>query len=156
MKNIVILGLNYEYNIQIGQLLTEKLDMYLLDFKQYVEYDLFSTKDMLEKCGVDYLNKQEKKCLKKCSEFEKSVICVPYSYFFDEDAYKLFKSDYIVYLYFSKQKLQNVKSDDTLALDLIVFDERDQDLSENCNKKIVVSNKKPQTIVNEIISYVRG
>ena len=93
MENIVILGLDYEYNLKIGKILSDSLGMFFLDFKDYVEYSLFSTKDMLEKCGVEYLEKQQKKCLMSASEFENTVLCIPYNYFFEQDNNKLFESN---------------------------------------------------------------
>ena len=33
--------------------------MYFLDVEEFVNYNLFSKNDMLQKCGIDYLTKQE-------------------------------------------------------------------------------------------------
>ncbi len=156
MKNIVILGLDYEYNIKVGKTLSDNLGMFFLDFKEYVEYNLFSTKDMLEKCGKEYLLKQEKKCVESASEFENTVICMPYSYFFEQNAYKLFKSAYKVYVYFSKNKLSKLYSGDTRAVDLIVFSDRDKDLTNVSDLKLCVGNKKITTLCQDISKKIEG
>lgn len=148
-KNIVILGLNYEYNTNVGKLLSDNLGMFFLDFKEYVEYSLFSTKDILEKCGKEYLMEQEKKCVKSASEFENTVICMPYSYFFDENANKLYENAQKVYVYFSKNKLKN-NTNDTTPVDVIAFDDRDEQLKNECDIKVTVGNKKIDTVCNEI------
>ncbi len=156
MKNIVILGLDYEYNLKIGKLLSDSLGMFFLDFKEYVEYSLFSTKDMLEKCGVEYLEKQQKKCLISASEFENTILCIPYGYFFEQDANKLFESTEKFYIYFSKNKLSKIEDADTLKVDLMVFSDRDLQLSNACNHKICVGNKKLETVEGEIMKILEG
>ncbi len=155
MENIVILGLDYEYNIKVGKTLSDDLGMFFLDFKEYVEYNLFSRKDMLEKCGKGYLALQERKCVASASEFENTVICMPYSYFCNEDAHKLFTSAYKVYLYFSKNKLKKLPViEDTITVDLITFSDRDEDITKVCNLKICVGNKKIATICRDISKNV--
>ncbi len=156
MENIVILGLDYEYNLKIGKILSDSLGMFFLDFKDYVEYSLFSTKDMLEKCGVEYLEKQQKKCLMSASEFENTVLCIPYNYFFEQDNNKLFESAQKFYIYFSKNKLSKIVDNDTLSVDLMVFSDRDFELNKACNHKIKVANKKIETVKCEILKILEG
>lgn len=156
MENIVILGLDYEYNLKIGKILSDSLGMFFLDFKDYVEYSLFSTKDMLEKCGAEYLEKQQKKCLMSASEFENTVLCIPYNYFFEQDNNKLFESAQKFYIYFSKNKLSKIVDADTLSVDLMVFSDRDYELNKACNHKIKVANKKIETVKCEILKILEG
>ena len=151
-KNIVILGFDYRYNISIAELLNQSLDMYFLDVNQYVNYALFSKSEMLEKCGIEYLNTQENKAIKSCAEFENTIMCIPNIYFFRSDNYKLFKENsFIVYLYQSKEKLlRKVKKEDFSA-DLLIFEDKDNELNNICNKKIIITNKKKESVVNEIL-----
>lgn len=157
MKNIVILGIDYEYNTHIAELLTRSLDMYFLDVNNYINYSLFSRMDMLNKCGIEYVNRQENLVVKSCADFENTVMCIPYSNFFRDDIYKDFlDKSYIVYLYFSKEKLNEKDGiSDTFEIDLIAFNERNQKMSDLCNKKISVSNKKDDTIIKELLN-LRG
>lgn len=162
MRNVIILlGLNYEYNVEIGQLVAQKSDLYFLDAKEYINYNLFSRKDMLEKCGIDYLQNQENSVIKSCADFENTIIAMPYMYFFRNKMYNNFlDKSYIVYLNFSYNKLKslsnNVSDDSMLDLNLLAFDDRNDDMKKICDVKINVSNKKKETIVNEILNFYRG
>ena len=131
--------------------------MYFLDVEELVNYNLFSKTEMLEKCGIEYLTKQETAVVKSCAEYENTIMCMPYSYFFRDDMYVNFTNNsYIIYLYFSKENLskkQNLSK--VFDVDMIVFDKRNDDFNRICNKKINVSNKKNETIINEILN-LRG
>lgn len=155
--NIVILGLDYEYNLDIAQLLADKTSLYFLDVKQYLNYSLFSRQEMEAKCGIDYLIKQENSVVKSCADFENTIICMPYMYFFRDNIYqRFFDNCEIIYLYFSKQKLQKIaynnSSDNTLAIDILAFEDRNADINKISNIKVCVSNKNKQTVVKEILN----
>ena len=160
-SNIVIVGLDYEYNLKVSKSLAELTDLYFLDVKEYINYALFSRSDMLEKCGVEYLEKQETSAIKGCSNFENSIICIPCEYFLKNHMYENFyEGSHIIYLYFSKSKLKKVaetiKEDSYLPIDLIVFEDRDLELKNVSNLKICVGNKTIKTVANEIINFVEG
>ena len=156
-KNIVILGINYEFNLKVAQELSECIDMYFLDVEEFINYSLFSKVEMLQKCGVEYMTKQENSAVKSCAEFEKTIICIPHLYFFRDNMYKNFIQDsYIIYLYFSKDeldKMQNVSK--TFEVDMIAFEDRNIDFEKVCNKKIDTLEKDCDAIVKEIIN-LRG
>ena len=158
-SNIVIIGLDYEYNINIGQALSNVTDMYFLDVLEYINYSLFSREEMLDKCGIEYLEQQENSAIKSCSNFENTVMCIPYQYFFRNENYKLFQqSCFIIYLHFSKEKLLTVfkkLSSSTLTVDLIAYNDREGNLCKVADKKIIVGNKQQKTIINEILKLVR-
>ena len=160
-SNIIILGLDYKYNLEIGKLLADKTNLYFLDVMEYVNYTLFSRKDMKEKCGVEYLEKQENSAIKGCLEFENTVMTFPYLYFVrNKNNIDLKSNAKIVYLYFSKKNLTK-KTDDgefweTLSVDIIVFDDRDKEMSSVSDLKIIVKNKKKQTVIKEIVEKLRS
>ena len=77
IKNVVIIGLNYEYNIEIAQSVADSLEAYFLNGDEYVNYQLQNKKNMKELCGVEYLKAQENKAIKGCAEFENSIITIP-------------------------------------------------------------------------------
>ena len=156
-KNIIIIGIDYKYNLNIAQLLLENVDMYFLDVEELVNYSLFSKSEMLKKCGIEYLIEQETSVVKSCADYENTIMCMPYSYFFRNNMYTNFlENSYIIYLHFSKEALLKKKNlSKTFNTDMIVFEERDENLNKVCNKRINVSNKKNETIINEILS-LRG
>ena len=159
--NVVIIGLNYEYNLNVCNLIADATNLYLLDVNEYINYSLMSRQNMQDVCGIEYLEQQENKVISSCSEFENSVICMPHYYFFRNEVFKKFTNSIIIYLRFSYKKLteicQNVSKDlSTLPIDLITFDERDNDLTNVSNFKINIVNKKDITIVKEILSKLEG
>lgn len=160
-SNIVIVGLNYEYNLDLSKSLSELTDLYFLDVREYINYTLFSRNDMLEKCGVEYLEKQEKSAIISCSNFENSIICIPSEYFVKDHMYENFKANsHIIYVYFSINKLEKIsqKFDEYsfLPINLIAFKDRDLELKNVSNLKICVGNKNLKTVANEIINFIKG
>ena len=160
-SNIIIIGLDYKYNLEIGKLLADTTNLYFLDVMEYVNYTLFSRKDMQEKCGVEYLEKQENSAIKGCLEFENMVMTFPYVYFNRNANNEKFRSNAtVIYLYFSKEKLTKKIDDnsflDTLSVDVIAFNDRDKELNNASDIKINVRNKKKQTVINEIVEKLRS
>ena len=157
-KNIVILGFNYEYNIEIAQNISQFFDMYFLDVDRFVEYQLQSRPIMGELCGVDYLEKQENKVLKTCTEFEKTVMTIPANYFLRNEMYKNFSNSIIIYLYFSKSKLKKLcdsqKASSFLLTDIITFEEKDKEIKNIIDAKFEIKNKSQHTVVCEIKKFL--
>ncbi len=160
-SNIIIIGLDYKYNLAIGKLLADTTSLYFLDVNEYVNYALFSRKDMQEKCGVEYLEKQENSAIKGCLEFENTVMTFPYLYFqriYNNEKFKANAN--VVYLYFSKEYLTKKIDDnsylETLSVDIIAFNDRDKDLNNASDIKINVRNKKKETILKEILEKLRS
>ena len=160
-SNIIVIGLDYKYNLMIGKCLADAMSLYFLDADEYVNYALFSRKDMQEKCGIAYLEKQENSAINSCLEFENTVITLPYLYLSRNKSNKKFKNNAtIVYLYFSKEnltkKINSNSFSETLSIDVIAFDDRDKELTDMCDIKIYVRNKKKNTVLKEILDKLRS
>lgn len=159
-KNIVIVGFNYEYNIEIAQGVSDFFDMYFLDVDKFIEYQLQQKPVMAEVCGVEYLEKQENKVLKSCTEFENTVMTIPINYFLRNKIYKNFAESEIIYLYFSKNKLEklceNNNTSSFLLTDIITFEEKDNEIKSITNAKIEIKNKNKDTVLCEIKKYLEG
>lgn len=159
--NLVIIGLNYEYNLDICNLISDKTQMYLLDVNQYLNYSLMSRKNMEEVCGIEYLQTQENGVIKSCAEFENSIICMPQSYFLRNEQYKYFDKSIIVYIRFSKNMVENINNQisqdfSMLPVDIIGYEDRDIDLKNISDIIVNVTNKKKETIVNEVLNKLGG
>lgn len=159
--NIVIIGLNYEYNLDICDMLADKTGMFFLDVNQFLNYSLLSRKNMEELCGIEYLEQQEDSVVKSCSEFENSVICMPHMYFLRNEQYKNFDGSVIIYIRNSKEyleKLNNITDQmyNTLPVDVIGFEDKDIELKDISYLTVNVKNKKKETIVNEILTKLGG
>lgn len=157
MKNkIIIVGLNYEFCKSVANQLADDGGAFFLDVEDYLSYSLFDRNAMKEKCGIEYLIKQEQKAIKDCFEFENAVINFPYEYFCTEEIYLLFKQNSIViYLKHSKQTLEKLNQNESPS-NTICYNERNKTLSQISDFIISVGNKKQSTIVKEIIDHIVG
>ena len=87
--------------------------------------------------------------------------CIPCDLFLRNQNFEKFKTtSNIVYLYFSQERLTNLindSNDNNIAkVDLLVFEDRNNDLQKICDIMIKISNKKSQTIVKEIDRTLRS
>ena len=65
MKNkIIIVGLNYSYDKCLASNLADESGAFFLDVEDYISYSLFDRTAMKEKCGTEYLYKQEQSAIK--------------------------------------------------------------------------------------------
>ena len=154
IKNVVIIGLYYEYNIEIAQSVADSLEAYFLNGDEYVNYQLQNKKNMKELCGAEYLKAQENKAIKGCAEFENSIITIPSHYFLRDNQYKNFDNSLIIYIRFSKDKLTKQSKigfvDEFIVPNLLTYAQKDLELEKLAKYTINVRNKKKSTIEDEI------
>ena len=74
--SILIVSLNKEIGNVLSSQLANVLSMHFADCKELIEYDLFDSGAILEKCGIEYLTKREKSVVRGIATYEKSVIFV--------------------------------------------------------------------------------
>ena len=157
-ENIVIVGMNYEYNIEIAQMISSLTDLYFLDVKQFVDYQLFDKKNMEQICGIEYMQKQENKAIQSCVEYENTVMTIPIEYFLRKNQYENFSKFCVVYISFSKDKISKLyktnKDMSMLFSTLITFEEKDEQLQKIANLTINVKNKGKNNIMKEILHFV--
>lgn len=155
--NVALIGLNYEYLCKLGELLCKNSDLYFLDVKGYVEYMLFSRKDMLEKCGKEYLQKQEHSALKSILDFENSIIAVPTSYAVnDKFISDLKNTSFVVFLKDTKENLSKVNLslplDKKMDIDLIVYEDRNYDFSRLADLTIEIDKIDIDKVAKQILA----
>ena len=104
--NILLVALNDKFCKNVAKNLADKLDMFFADCHELVVYDLINPKEVLEKCGMEYLKKRERAVLENCSEYRDTVISIRFEYF--KENFNLFKNSIIVYLRLPEQKVSRV------------------------------------------------
>ena len=104
--NILIISLDEKFSKNVSSLLASELDMYFVDCKELIEYDLINPKDVLEKCGLEYLRKKERGVLSNACEYQNTVISINYSLY--SLNYDLFKYSLVVYLKIDEKSLSEV------------------------------------------------
>lgn len=94
--NILIISLDEKFTKDVSSHLASELEMFSVDCKEFVEYDLINPKDVLDKCGLEYLRKRERGALSSVCEYHNTVISINYDLF--KRNFDLFEYSLIVYL----------------------------------------------------------
>ncbi len=140
--NIVIVSLDDKFNKNVSSLLADKLEMFFADTKELIEYDLINPKDVLQKCGIEYFKKREKKVVENISLYEGTIISIPFDLF--KDYFYLFEKSIIIYLELPEGKISN-------SINHIAYQNRNEYLVKHCDIKINLEKKLKLQTVNKII-----
>ena len=143
--NIVLVGLYDKMTKSVARRLADDFDMYLADLVEIVKYSLINEEEIENICGLQYLNKQKAKVVDDISNYENSVIHLPYSIFSEgETANKFRKSGTTVFLKLSvgafKKLLEKDKSmsADEKKLALLVFEDRTAFAQKKCDLTVEI------------------
>jgi hypothetical protein len=128
-KSVVITGLNNSFNKKVARLLCEKLEMFLLDVADLLEFELAEKDQMIATCGMDYFKQQERKVFSSLADYENTIMVIKYDHFVFDKHFNLFENAYIFYFRFQKH---NISPTDVEVASLIAFEERDKFLSSLC------------------------
>lgn len=143
--NLVVVGFEYEFNKKLCIYLADKLDMFFVDVKELIEYDLVNSKEALLRCGKEYIEKEERKTVRNVSEYENTVVNIPYDLFVNNRDF--FKNNNINIF------IKPFKADD---IDMIVMEDRIALLKNDC--KIFIENRENsvESCYNKIITKLKG
>ena len=148
-QSILIVCQNDKIGQDVSINLADTLNMLFANSKEIVNYEVFDSKAVIEKCGLEYFEKKELKSLKHISNYENAVIFVDYDYFVKGISYFQKTCNFV----FVKIKKKQIEQDDTI--NLLAFEEREKELEDKC--EFVVNNKsKPEKTVKEILNQFRG
>lgn len=152
---IVVCGLNDNLNLKVGSLLSKELDMFLLDLKKFLEYEIVKKEEVIEKVGIEYLQKLEKSTIKKASTFENTIVVTDYDNFMFKDNYKFFKEQaIIIHLHFLSSVL-NKQKDEISNVNLLNFSLRNKQLKKVSDFTVKVKNNDIKEIKNNIIQKLK-
>lgn len=143
--NLVVVGFEYEFNKKLCIYLADKLDMFFVDVKELIEYDLVNSKEALLRCGKEYIEKEERKTVRNVSEYENTVVNIPYDLFVNNRDF--FKNNNINIF------IKPFKADD---IDMLVMEDRIALLKNDC--KIFIENRENsvENCYNKIITKLKG
>lgn len=147
VENVVLVSLAEKFCKGVAVLLAEKLDMYNVDAKEMVVYDLINPKEVLEKCGLEYLKKRERSVISSISGFQNSVISINFNLFMDN--YDLFENSFVCYLCLPEELTEG-------KVNLIDYHFRDEFLTKNTDLKIPLKNRVKKNAVSGIITQMKG
>lgn len=152
---IVICGLNDKQNLELGKLLSDRLDMFLLVLKDMLEYEIVSNDEVIEKAGIQYLNKLEKAAIKRAASFENTVLVADYNNFVINNNFEAFKQKaVIVFLNNSKANLEE-KSLGIDVLNLLNFEVRNKELLKISDIVVEAKNSEEKILCEQIIEKLK-
>ncbi len=148
-QSILVVCLNEKQGQEIAHSLADELSMLYADSKNIVEYEVFDTQAVIEKCGIEYFEKREKSALKHISRYANAVVFVNYEYF--NKGFDFFKNT--CNLVYVKAKKRQLLSDDNI--NMLAYEERDKELEEKCEFIVPLKNNLKKS-VEEIIKQFRS
>lgn len=109
--NIILMGLDYFYTLEVGKLLSDQLEMYFLDSQGLYEFDIKpkTIDDIVSEFGMDYYRKAQSGTVKYICSFNSSILAIESGVVLNqENMEKLDKYGLIVYIRQSKELLQSL------------------------------------------------
>lgn len=142
--NLVVVGFEYEFNKKLCIYLADKLDMFFVDVKELIEYDLVNSKEALLRCGKEYIEKEERKTVRNVSEYENTVVNIPYDLFVNNRDFFKNNNINIFIKPFKVDDIDMLVMEDRIALlknDYKIFIENSENSVESCYNKIITKLK---------------
>ncbi len=109
--NIILVGLDYFYTLEVGQMLADQLEMYFLDSQGLYEFDIRpkTMDDIINEFGIDYYRKAQSGTIKYICSFNSSVLAVESGAVLNKDNLdRLDKYGLIVYIRQSEETLNSL------------------------------------------------
>lgn len=147
VQNIVLVSLADKFCKGVAIIFAQSLDMYNVDLKDMIAYDLINPKEVLSKCGIDYLRKRERGVVESVTQFQNTVVSCSFEIFNDNK--ELFAQSFVIYL---KLPLNAIEG----TLNQIDYDFRNKFLSENSDSTVMLSNKIKKNAIKEIMKSLKG
>ena len=144
--NFVIVSLDDRFSKNVSIELSSKMDMYNADVKELIAYQLINPKEILQKCGYEYLKSRERDIVRGISEFENTVMSMSFNLF--KEYNDIFKNSIIIYLKLPKGKTRSV-------LNEISYEARDEYLHRLADIELYFERKSKINATKLIIEKLR-
>ncbi|MGD9901173.1 MAG: shikimate kinase [Spirochaetales bacterium] len=132
-SNITLLMPLNNYKKKIIKLLANKLDMFYVDVEELLEFDIIDKDKAVLTAGQDYVNKLENKLVKTVSEYNNTIITLPYSLLNKTTHFNRLKDNSIIIGvsfsqedYFKLLKKEKTLTENQIKLEKVVFNERNE------------------------------
>lgn len=156
-SKILIFGLDYSLTKSIAKKISDRLDMYFLDIKDLISYNLQDESHIKQTAGVDYYNNQLYKLATGVSFYENTLVNFEYDLLLDEKIYKELKNNFtIVFFNFSYDLLNSRNNKDefeNLNTTLMVYDEVTA-LCKNISNYVIDASLNIEENVDKFLSIV--
>lgn len=164
--NIILMGLDYFYTLEVGKLLSDQLEMYFLDSQGLYEFDVKpkTIDDIVSEFGMDYYRKAQSGTVKYICSFNSSILAIESGVVLNqENMEKLDKYGLIVYIRQSKELLQSLyaKTNELSDIKKQIYHLTNEEIETRDEKLkiaseiIVEDNGEPLRCVSEILKGIK-
>lgn len=164
--NIILMGLDYFYTLEVGKLLSDQLEMYFLDSQGLYEFDIKpkTIDDIVSELGMEYYRKAQSGTVKYICSFNSSILAIESGVVLhQENMQKLDKYGLIVYIRQSKELLQSLyaKTNELSDIKKQIYHLSETDIYTRDEKLkiaseiIVEDNGEPLRCVSEILKGIK-
>ena len=143
VQNVLLVSLSDSFTKRVAFALSERLEMFNLNCHDMIVYDLINPKEILEKCGLEYLQKREKGVIENCAGFLNTCISINYELLFKYA--NLFSKSLLIYINLPYEKITKVPS----KLD---FNNRNDFLEKIADEVICLDKKSCNNAVEQILN----
>lgn len=150
-NKIVLISLCDNFSNQVGNSLSQSLDMLFCDARELVEYELVDKKAIEELCSVDYLKQCERKAIKHIASFENVVVSIGYDYLVRN--FNLLKENSLI-IFVELSKAYVKEHSDTL--NFISYSQRNCDLKSICDVLLPIRKTDIDLVVKKIEEGIRS
>lgn len=162
--NIALICLLDNYNKEVANLLSERLEMFCVNIDEMVEFELGDGEHIMatlgDKEGLDYIKKCEDKIVKNVAGFENTVISLnPSTMFGNQNFETITETSYVIYLQIAPKffEARAKYSGDMLDKDLneINFTDRDKLYVEKSDMLLNCSTLREQKAMQKLTKVIK-
>lgn len=164
--NIILMGLDYFYTLEVGKLLSDQLEMYFLDSQGLYEFDIKpkTIDNIVSEFGMDYYRKAQSGTVKYICSFNSSILAIESGVVLNqENMEKLDKYGLIVYIRQSKELLQSLyaKTNELSDIKKQIYHLTNEEIETRDEKLKIASeilvedNGEPLRCVSEILKGIK-
>ena len=156
-SNICVYGLAKQFTDDIGKELASRLDVFYANFEKIFEFEMIDLNRMEQVCGKEYFLKKESSILKRLCTYVNTLINIDYSLLNNDINKKILQDNsLLIYLKLSserfKKEIQKDKlSNGNFAMNLDLFNDRDQICESNADIIVNCDDLNESGIIDSII-----
>ena len=162
--NIALICLLNNYNKEVANILSEKLEMFFVNIDEMVEFELGDADRILEtlgdKEGLGYIKKCEDKIVANVANFDNTIISLnPTTMFSNQNFEKISETSYVIYLQIAPKyfEARAKYSADVLDKELneVNFTDRDKLYVEKSDMVLNCSTLREQKAVQKLTKIIK-
>ena len=145
-QTILLICLNKQYAQKIAEIICDEIGFFYLDCEELLAYELANREQILKKCGIAYLKKQEKKFVKGLTDYSNTVMSMGYELYTSDNNHQILNENLLTF--YLALNIDEFK--ETEFINKIAYKERDKDLKKIATNIINCNNITISEIVRQI------